>query len=443
MLQRFRRYCAAHRLHGHNSKWLVAVSGGIDSMTLAHLCYTNGIAMGVAHCNFGLRGDASDGDERFVAQWAQTRSIPFYSTRFDTKKYASANGISTQLAARDLRYAWFEQIRTLHSFTAIAVAHHADDNAETLLLNLTRGTGIKGLCGMSPVNGHIVRPLLFATRGDIAEYAAAHSIAFREDASNATTDYARNRIRKNVIPELEKTNPAAAANIVTTAGNLARAHRAMEAEKQKLEAAICTRTADETRIAIAGLKAAPCYDFWLFELLQPFHFSGTVADEIAQALDGQPGKRFFSASHELLKDRSHLIITPLTAASNGDKDDEDVWIPEHCEAIAHPLPLRFSRRQRDACFAIPRDKNTACLAMEKLQFPLQLRLWRSGDAFVPLGMQGVKKVSDFLIDEKASLREKAKQYVLLSGDNIAWLVGRRIDDRYKVTEQTRETLIIG
>jgi tRNA(Ile)-lysidine synthase len=438
VLQRFQWHCAAYGWPGDNGRWLLAVSGGVDSMTLAHLCYHSGWETGIAHCNFSLRGCDSDGDEQFVKQWAQQHAIPFFSIRFDTKHYAAAHGISTQMAARTLRYEWFEKIRATQHFSGIVTAHHADDNAETILLNLTRGTGLKGLCGMQPVSGYIVRPLLFATRRDIAAYAAANGITYREDASNATTGYARNRIRHNVLPELQKINPSLTESLQQTACHLSQACRVIEGEREKVIEKCCSFAGNEMRISIAALKATPQGDFWLFEILQQYHFPGTVAQEVAKALDAQAGKRFYSPTHVLVKDRESLIIALLPEAKRYD----EFFITADCKAFSAPIAMRFERRRNDTGFVPSRERNVANLAAEKLKFPLTLRLWRDGDTFRPFGMKGMKKVSDFLIDEKVPLHEKAQQYVLLSGADIVWVAGRRIDERYKVTDGTKEILII-
>jgi tRNA(Ile)-lysidine synthase len=438
LLQRFQQYCAAHGWPGDNARWLLAVSGGVDSMTLAHLCYHSGWETGIAHCNFSLRGNDSDDDERFVGQWAQEHKIPFFSTRFDTKNYAAAHGVSTQMAARTLRYNRFEEIRAAQNYTGIVTAHHAGDNAETILLNLTRGTGLKGLCGMQPASGYIIRPLLFATRRDIEACAAANHIVYREDASNAAIDYARNRIRHKVLPELQKINPSLTESLQQTIGRLSRTYRIIEEERKKIIARCCSFVNGETRISIPALKATPQYDFWLFEILQSFHFSGTVAEEVASALDAQSGKRFYSPAHILVKDRDTLIIT---LRPDTEKHGE-FFITENCKALSAPLPMRFERRRNDKNYIPSREKNVATLAADKLKFPLTLRLWRNGDAFIPFGMKGMKKMSDFLIDEKVPLHEKNQQYVLLSGNDIIWAVGRRIDERYKITNETGEILII-
>ncbi|MDR0729326.1 MAG: tRNA lysidine(34) synthetase TilS [Prevotellaceae bacterium] len=443
IFQRFQRYCTTHRLYTATSRWLVAVSGGVDSMTLAHLSHAAGLTMGVAHCNFGLREEESDGDALFVEQWANARGIPFFSIHFDTKQYAATHGLSTQMAARKLRYEWFEEIRRSHGFTDVAVAHHSDDNAETVLINLLRSTGIKGLCGMQPANGRIIRPLLFATRREIMEYALQNHIAYREDRTNADDDYIRNRIRHLIMPELQKINPAATANILATAGNLLQACHVLTTEKERIAATCCSRTDADVRISIVALKAVPHYSFWLFELLQGYHFSGGVTNNIIAALGRQSGKRFYSASHVLIKDRDELIITPLSHMRTTHLPVvAERYIERNYRAITQPLCLRFDYRTTDADFVIPRHTNTACLAADKLLFPLLLRPWRKGDVFIPFGMNGYKKVSDLLIDEKVPLHEKAEQYVLVSGADIVWLVGRRIDERYRITPATNEALVV-
>ncbi len=439
MLQHFQRYCTAHHLYrSGKSRWLLAVSGGIDSMVLAHLCRQSTFEIGIAHCNFTLRGAESDADEIFVKRWAQEHQVPFYTIAFNTKEYAAERGVSTQMAARDLRYAWFEELRESEDYTDIVVAHHADDNAETLLLNLTRGTGIKGMRGMQPVRGRILRPLLFATRSVIAEYAAANGITYREDASNKHDDYARNRIRHHVIPELQKINPAFTTSMWQTALHFTQAGEVIDEAGETVRERVCRYQQDEVHISIDALTATPHYDFWLFELLQPYGFTGALVDEIMQALDAQPGKRFRSTTHELIKDRTHLIVVPYTVSpANG-----DYLITYDCEAIAEPLALRFEYEKNSAGFSLKRTKDTACLDASKLEFPLTLRLWRDGDVFVPFGMKGIKKVSDFLIDEKVPLHEKEKQYVLLSGKDIVWVVGRRIGERYKVAGDTKKIVVV-
>jgi tRNA(Ile)-lysidine synthase len=408
-------------------------------MVLAHICWSAGMNIGIAHCNFNLRGEESTADELFVKQWAQARHIPFYTTAFDTKNYAHANGLSTQMAARDLRYEWFENLRTTEQYTHIAVAHHADDNAETLFINLARGTGLKGLCGMQPLNGNIVRPLLFATRNEIEKYAAENNVPHREDASNATDDYTRNRIRHKVIPELQKINPSVVHGLSQTANHLKQAYDIITAARKKIATEWCTLTGTELHLSINAIKHTAHNQFWLFELLQPYNFSGAVVAEIMQAMDKQTGKRFYSATHELIKDRASLIVLPLQSGEN----TGEILIDEvHQWRLTAPVALQFEVLKNTETLTINRDKNSATLALEKLQLPLTLRLWQEGDCFMPFGMKGMKKVSDFLIDEKVPLSEKARQYVLLSGTDIIWLVGRRIDERYKITPHTQNILVI-
>ena len=438
LLSRFQRYCTEHNLYRGDSKWLLAVSGGIDSMVLAHLCLSSKFNFAIAHCNFGLRGNESNGDEDFVKTWAQNHNIPFFVNRFDTKNYATEQGISTQMAARDLRYAWFKELCETKNYSQLAVAHHADDNAETLLINLSRGTGLKGLCGMQAISGQIVRPLLFATRQEIVEYANENNIAYREDSTNATTDYARNRIRHEVIPSLQKINSSVTDSILQTACHITQAYRMIADERERIAEKVYTTIGNETHISITALKEIPHYDFWLYELLQAFNFSGAIVGDILKALEGQAGKCFRSDTHELTKDRTTLIIVPYLLSKNIEK----IVIEKNCETISTPIKLQFSYLKNDNNFVLQKSKNIACLDCEKLQFPLVVRLWKNGDSFIPLGMKGVKKVSDFLIDEKIPLHKKSRQYVLVSEENIVWVVGQRIDERYKITEKTTEILII-
>ena len=407
-------------------------------MVLSHLCWSGGLNIGIAHCNFALRGAESDADEIFVKHWAQERQIPFFSIRFNTKEHAAERGISTQMAARDLRYAWFEEIRHTYNYTAIAAAHHADDNAETLLLNLARGTGLKGLCGMQPVNGYIVRPLLFATRKEIITYATEQAIAYREDSTNATTEYARNRIRHNIIPELQKINPAVVDSMQQTASHLSQAYSVIETAHEKLEKELCTRVGNEWHISIEKLKQTAHSEFWLFEFLQPYNFTGTIIKNISLALDEQAGSRFYSNTHEIIKDRASLIVVPLAATTN----TAPLLIDSDCKKITEPLSLQFESCRNDEHFELQKNTNSASIDFDKLTFPLTLRLWKEGDTFTPLGMKGAKKLSDFLIDEKVPLHKKSQQYVLLSANDIVWVVGRRINEHYKVGNTTKKILVI-
>lgn len=437
MLRRFISYCEKNHLLQSSDTLLLAVSGGVDSMTLAHLLLQCKLKFAVAHCNFSLRGAESDGDAAFVAQWCKQHNIPVHITQFDTHQYVRAHKLSTQMAARELRYAWFEELCAQHRYNKIAVAHNANDNTETFLLNFTRGAGIKGLCGMQPAKGNIIRPLLFATRDEIVQYAQAQQIAFREDSSNSKTDYARNRIRHNVIPELEKINPSFVTTSQHTLHYLSQAAGIIAEEGKRVMPEICTTKGNELHIAIAALLKTAAPAFWLHEILHEYGFSGELIQDLFDTLEGQAGKRFCSGTHVALKDRETIIVYKRSE----DDKNEIYWIDADCTPLEQPFKLHIERKEYSPDFIIPTDASVACLDAAQLQFPLQLRIWRDGDAFVPLGMKGEKKVSDFLIDKKVPLHEKQTQWVLQSGDDIVWLVGQRIDERYKITSRTKKLMI--
>jgi tRNA(Ile)-lysidine synthase len=439
MYPHFLKYAQEKKLFSPGEKILLAVSGGVDSMVMAHLFLRSGIQTGIAHCNFRLRGKESDGDEMFVRQWADTKGVPFFGRGFDTKHYAAAQGVSTQMAARTLRYEWFDELLDTQGYDKIAVAHHADDNVETVLLNLVRGTGLKGACGIAPVHNRLIRPLLFATREQISRYAADHGIAYREDRSNASDDYARNYIRHHVTPALRTLNPSLAATFQHNSEYLAQACRLLEDVIKKHKAAWCVRRYDEWLIDIKALQQTAAPDFWLFELLQDFGFNGAQTADIARALEEQPGKRFFSATHELVKDRDRLIIG---LKSLPEKSDTRFDIQQTDTHLAEPIALTLEHRPHRHASDISKDKHTACLDADKLRFPLTLRPWQQGDAFIPLGMKGKQKLSDFFIDHKIPLPHKRQQWVILSGDDIVWLVGQRPDERYKVTPHTKNIVQI-
>ena len=445
MYKHFLKYTEKQRLFAPKTPVLLAVSGGIDSMVMATLFVRSGQPTGIAHCNFGLRGNESDSDEAFVRQFAQQHSIPFFTTCFNTAEYAATHGLSIQMAARELRYEWFNKIAAENNYSNIAVAHHAGDLAETLLLNLIRGTGLKGLCSMAPVNGNIIRPLLFATRESIQQYATENNIDYREDRSNASDDYTRNYIRHHIIPQLEKLNPSLVPTLQQNAAYFTKAYVLLKKETQEKSAHWCKEVPDGLHINSQALLNSGAPEIYLHEWLQPFGFNSTQIDDITTALDGQSGKRFHSATHEAVKDREELIVTRDERQKTRDKrreTDKDSITHRHCEEerrsklITHHSSLSIINYQPGMEF--PRSPNEAWLDASKLTLPLTVRRWQEGDHFVPLGMKGKKKLSDFFIDNKIPVHQKEKQLVVCSGDDIVWVVGQRIDDRYKVTPATKQ-----
>jgi tRNA(Ile)-lysidine synthase len=452
VLQQLKSYVANNKLFDHTDTLLVTVSGGVDSMTLLHLLLVAGYKVGVAHCNFQLRGEDSEGDEQLVRCYCSERNIPFFVEHFDTGNYAAKKGISIQMAARELRYEWFESVATEHGFAKIAVAHNANDEVETFFLNLARGTGLRGLSGMAAAQGKIVRPLLFAPRADIAQYAQENSVPFREDLSNSQVKYSRNRIRIEIIPEFAKINPSFLSTMRGNMERLGAAQQLMEAMVNDLRKKACAEKGGALHIKISELPANHLR-FWLFELLYDYGFSSATVGDIAAALNKTAGKIFYSPTHALLKDRDSLIVAPkekITEAGMGVEEARLGSKYEEVELAEDKLSARkvklggmeFSFGILDKWNApLNQGSNVALLDCDALQFPLKLRPWRAGDRFVPLGMKGEKKLSDFFTDCKFNLFEKREQLLLCSANgDVAWVAGRRVDNRYRVTEKTTRIL---
>jgi tRNA(Ile)-lysidine synthase len=437
VIDRLKKYLADNNLFLVEDKILLAVSGGIDSMVMTDLFIKCGYKVGIAHCNFSLRGEESDKDELLVKQLAKRHKQPFYSIRFDTKQYAKKQSISIQMAARELRYGWFRELCVEHSYKYIATAHNLDDKIETFFLNLTRGTGIKGLSGMPPKNDNIIHPILFVSRKEIEEYAVANKVAYREDATNATTYYARNRIRHNIIPELCAINPSFYS---TMEGNMQRIMLAEQLAQQTLAVLIhkaCKQEGGLFIIDIDSLKDYQPLSLFLFELLYPFGFTASTITDIENALTEQTGKRFFSTTHQLVKDRERLLISPIPQ-----QNDKEYKIEKSTKFIETPINMVFETMPRSFIESFEAAKNIAYIDADKICYPFILRKWHVGDSFVPFGMKGKKKLSDFFIDSKLSLVEKRRQWVLLSNNEIVWVVGQRVDNRYRIDEQTKTILKI-
>lgn len=431
MLPKLVRFVEEEKLFYSNEKILVAVSGGVDSVVLLDLLCEMGVECGVAHCNFHLRGDESDGDFEFVKNLASNKGLAFYSKDFDTKKYAAENKISIEMAARDLRYDWFKELREVFNYKYIAIGHHADDVAETVLINLVRGTGIHGLSGIKSKLGKIVRPLLPFARKQLLEYAKENSIVFREDSTNAETDYVRNKIRHQIMPVLEEINPA----IRTTMTENVQRFREVELiynrviEENRLHL-VFTRE-NQLMISIPKLKDLLAPVSHLFELLSPYGFHHRDVRKIVKSINGISGKLFYSATHQLLRDREYLILSEISESNTN-----EYLISEEDNMIEIPLEIKVSKLDRTPGFKFSTNSKIACFDSNLLKFPLSLRKWKEGDSFHPIGMKGKKKISDFFIDQKFSIQEKENTWLLLSGNKIVWVLGYRMDDRFKITNAT-------
>jgi len=437
MQDRFVDFVKKNTLFTENDSILLGVSGGIDSMTMLHLFLKSGFRFAVAHCNFSLRGEESDGDQLLVEHTCEEFGIKLHLVHFETQQFAIENKLSIQVAARELRYKWFNKLCDEFGYSKIAIAHNRDDIAETVILNLTRGTGLKGLTGIKAVNGRIIRPLLFAGRDEIARFAALNCISYREDSSNKSTKYVRNRIRHNVLTELEKINPSAKKSITETALHLQETWALVESYLFKLKEALVIEKNGTTHISINGLKEEPHRKLFLIEELVPLGFSHEIIDNIIESFNHQPGKIFYSSTHQLLRDRDYLIVS-----ERKENEPVSIKIESGCKVIDCPVSLSFRIIEYDSSFEIPQNRGVAVLDYDKLKFPLTIRPWQPGDRFVPFGMDNYKKVSDFLIDQKVSLVDKDNVYVLVSGDDIIWIIGYRIDNRYRIIKDSKKYLVV-
>lgn len=437
MFDEFLNNIQNNNLFNRKDMLLLAVSGGIDSMVMAHLFLKLGTNSGIAHCNFCLRDVESELDEELVKNFAGENRIPFYQVRFNTKEYSVTKGISVQMAARELRYDWFEKIRKENNYDFIAVAHNLNDNIETLLINLTRGTGLTGLTGMRPVSNKIVRPLLFASRKKIEEYCSYHQIPFRVDKTNAETKYTRNKIRHLVIPVLKEINPSVEETLNETAGRLAGIDEFVSGYIDGIRTRISVVKENTTVFNIEKLLNLQAGEAVIFELFAPFGVTGAKSGDLGRLLTGKTGKQVFTSSHRIVRNRNELIVSPL---ENEPLEYHEVNIIE--DFLKVPGILSADILYVTTNYEIPDNQNIACLDLDKISFPVVIRHWEKGDYFFPLGMKHKKKLSDYFVDSKLSRVKKEKILILESGGNIAWLIGERLDDRFKVTNSTSKILLI-
>ena len=431
------QYIGHHRLLKHGNKVLATVSGGIDSMVMLHLLHDAGVELVVAHCNFGLRGDESDGDEDFVKNESAKLGIECVTTHFETSVYAAQNGISIQMAARELRYRWFHELSVQKGMDTIAIAHNCDDRIETLLINLARGTGIHGLSGIKPQNGKIIRPLLFASRKDIETHAKAYGIGFREDSSNATDKYARNYIRHHVLPGLEQFFPGIRQTIDRSMEHFSAVGSFYDETIEYYKNQVVTIRGDLVYVDLQGLMQSPSPPTLLYEILKPYGFSGSVAAEILEEHKHSSGRQFFSNAFRVICDRQSLVIQMME-----NELQNEYLIDEHTVHLDTPIQLTIDKFDKPLKFIPDTSPDVACLDGGKLKFPIVLRKWKHGDKFRPLGMRNMKKLSDFFIDAKLSLIDKERCWVMVSGGQIVWVVGQRIDDRFKITSDTTKIVSV-
>ncbi len=443
MVRAFLKYIHQNKLIVEKDKVLLAVSGGIDSMVMADLFINAKIRFSMAHCNFGLRGNESDTDQQFVEEYSSEVNAELFTRHFDTQSYADKTHISVQMAARELRYRWFRELMHEKGFKKLAIAHHKEDQAETIIFNLIKGTGIAGLTGWKPLDDDIIRPLLFTDRRTIEAYARKNDLKWREDSSNVSTKYVRNKIRHEILPLFKEINPGFIASLGYTGIRLKEAEVCLRAGIEKLKKQAVTKSGNDLIISKDQVTGSLFPTLGLYEILQPFGFNYRQCVDLFGALDTS-GKIIVSDRYVLNIDREHLILSPVEDHGDTYEYLPPVHIGYDTSSVTTKfgtLNFRISTEQIDK-ESIPADSAMAFLDFDRLAFPLTLRQWKPGDFFVPLGMSGKKKLSDFMIDEKIPVNLKRKVQVLLSGNDIVWITGMRIDDRFKIRPGTKKVLIV-
>jgi tRNA(Ile)-lysidine synthase len=433
MLDKFKNHIKQNFPFLASKKLLLATSGGIDSMVMAHLFYKLKYEIAIAHCNFQLRGVQSFRDQKFVQDHAEVNETPIFVTQFDTESFAKDYKLSTQVAARELRYNWFYELLETENYDYILTGHHADDNIETFLINLSRGTGLEGLVGIPEQNYKIIRPLLLFSREEIVKYANENGIEWREDSSNASDKYLRNKIRHDLVPLFKELNPKFIASFQKTQSFLQESQHMVEDASIMVYQQVAKQDEDEIRFDLNQLKKLPNYKSYLYQWLHEFGF--LAWNDVYDLVDSQSGKQVFSPNFRLLKDRDFLILLPI----NTEIEVQEYFIDKNTKEVNVPLNLSFCKVKN-----ISLPSNTAIFVdQDKLEFPVVLRRWRQGDYFQPFGMEGKsKKVSKLFKDEKLSLIEKENVWILWSGATIVWVLGKRQDERFRTDDSTQNILKI-
>jgi tRNA(Ile)-lysidine synthase len=438
LLQQFKEYIALQNLFQKTDGLLLAVSGGVDSVVLCELCHQAGYHFVIAHCNFQLRGEESERDEAFVAQLAASYKVPYFVKHFDTTAIAKSLKKSIEETARDLRYEWFQQLLLQSenkSISHVLTAHHADDNIETVLMNFFRGTGIKGLRGILPKQGNIVRPLLFAKRTELEIFATSNHLTYVTDSTNAINEYTRNFFRNSIIPQVSERYPEAKENVLKNIQRFTEVEilyqQAIALHKKKL----LEHKGNEVHIPVLKLLKISPLPTVLYEIIKHFGFTALQTEDAVSLLQSETGKYIQSATHRIIKNRNWLIITPV-------KNDlsVNILIEEKDKKIAFELGEITLQLKPISLHQLQTDSTIAQLDATQIKFPLLLRKWKQGDYFYPLGMDKKKKLSRFFIDQKLSITQKENVWVIEMDKKIVWIVGMRIDNRFKITPTTKEIL---
>ena len=433
MLEAFEKHINNNLPFLFKGKLLIAISGGLDSVALTNLCHKLNLDIHLAHCNFNLRGSESDADEDFVLALAKELELEVFIESFDTEKYAEENRLSIQMAARELRYNWFHELAEQLEFDYILTAHHADDNLETFLINLSRGTGLEGLSGIPETNNNIVRPLLPFSREEILKHAEDNNLKWREDSSNASTKYVRNKIRHDIIPVLKDLNPQLLKNFNKTQSHLKDSQSIIEDALVRVQKKIIKIEGTHILIDIKKTKKLSNPKTYLYELIKDFGF--TEFNDVFNLLKAQSGKQVLSDTHRLIRDRDYLILTKL----NSDINNYEVHISKNESEVTLSSGKLSINKVNDVS-----STNHSSIFVDKdlLKYPLTVRKWEKGDYFYPFGMTGKKKLSKFFKDEKWSLPEKEEALLLISDNKLVWILNNRMDDRFKVTNKTKDILKI-
>lgn len=434
MLLAFKNFVATEKLPVAAGTTLLGVSGGIDSMVMADLFEKAGFPYTIAHCNFGLRGNESDKDEKFVIDYFSKKNILVFTKKFNTSKYATDLKISIQMAARELRLTWFNELLKENHISFFATAHHLNDQLETFFINLLRGTGIAGLHGILPINENCLHPLLFTWRADIVNYAKQHNIPFREDSSNRKKDYTRNKIRHELIPLLKKIKPEAEKVLTENINRIRSVENVFIKKIEDIKKELIIQQDNQIHLRINALKELDDKEIIFYEIISAFHFNYSDALDMIKSLNSESGRQFFSETHTITRDRDVFIIQENLKSKPW---DDAYFIQESDTMMENPLKLSLKNTKNSEQFEISKSPSTANLDFDLLEFPLTLRRWKKGDYFYPLGMKGKKLLSDYFIDAKFSLPEKENVWLLVSGMDVVWVVGHRLDNRYKITKKTK------
>ncbi len=432
----FNAFAQQNSLFTRQTKIIAAVSGGMDSVLMARLLHAAGLDFVIAHCNFQLRGDEALRDQSFCQQLAANLAVPFHTINFDTTQYAATHKISIQMAARDMRYTWFEELRLQLGYDVIALAHHQNDTIETILLNLTRGTGIAGLHGIRPKVGNLVRPMLFLSRDEVMAIVKANKIDFVEDSSNASVKYARNKIRHEVVPKLKELNPNLENTFQEHLQHFAELEQLLEMQLENLRSKLFIKHQQEIHIPIKSLQDLKPQNLLIFGLLKPFGFNVTSVNDLIDSLGKHAGRKFEATDFNIILDRDKVILSPVKTDGNrtvtiDEQTDRTKFGSNHFDITHTILP-----------YEIVNNSNIAAIDAELLSYPLSIRTWQQGDYFYPLGMKTRKKLSDFFIGQKVPLHHKDQVPVLVNGNgDIIWVAGFRVDNRYKITPGTKKISI--